>query len=128
MMVRMRPTNRCAVVLTLACTAALPGCGSSDEDQVRAVAKELRDALAKRDGADACRLLTDDAKRQLKADCERAILSFDPGKPALDGALTVIDDRASLGVESDGRRRAIAFIKSDGDWRVEELPLATDGS
>ena len=128
MMPGMRPARRCAVALTLACTVALPACGTSDEDQVRAVVRDLRDALAKRDGAAACGLLTADAKAQLKADCERAILSFDPGKPALDGALTVIDDHASQGVESDGRRRAIAFIKSDGDWRVEELPLATDGS
>ena len=125
---RMRSVLPCAIVVLVACAAALPGCGSSDEDQVRAVAKQLRDALAKRDGAGACRLLAADAKAQLKGDCERAVLSFDPGKPALDGALTVIDDRASLGVQSDGRRRAIAFIKADGDWRVEELPLATNGS
>lgn len=116
---------RLCTILALVCAAALAGCGTSDEDQLRAVVKQLRAALDARDGARACGLLTAEAKAQLRGDCARAILAFDAGSPAVDGALTVQKDRASLATRSAGRTRAIAFVKSGGDWRVAELPLPT---
>ena len=125
MMAQMALLTRCTALLALTCAALLAGCGTSDEDQLRGVVKELRSALQQRDGVRACGLLTDDAKAQLKGDCPRAILSFDPGRPKLDGALTVQDERASLATHSGGRTRGIAFVKTDGDWRIEELPLST---
>ena len=121
----MRPRARTAVVLALACAAALPACGTSDQDEVRAVAQEFRRALEAGDGARACRLLTANAKRQLDGDCARRILMIDPGDPASDGALTLRDDRASLATRSGGRTRAIAFIKTDDGWRLDDVPLST---
>lgn len=117
--------NAVAVVLALACGAGLSACGTSEEDEVRAVAQEFRRALAAEDGARACRLLTAAAKRQLDGACDERVLSIDPGDPASDGALTLRAERASLATRSGGRTRAIAFIKTDDGWRVDDLPLST---
>jgi len=123
----MRPRARIAVALALAlaCTAALPACGTSDEDEVRAAAQELRRALQAEDGVRACRLLTEAAKRQLGGSCVTHVTSVDPGDKASDGALTLRADRASLATRSGGRTRAIAFVKTDGNWRIEHLPRST---
>ncbi|HEV2060104.1 MAG TPA: hypothetical protein VGR11_12170 [Solirubrobacteraceae bacterium] len=120
----MRSTGRTALALVLACAAALGGCGTSDEDEVRAVAQELRRALEAGDGARACRLLTTNAKRQLDGDCARRVLSIEAGDLAADGALTLRDDRASLATRSGGRARAIAFVNTDAGWRLDDLPLS----
>jgi hypothetical protein len=114
-----------ASALVLACTATLPACGTSDEEEVRAAIQELRRALQAEDGARACRLLTAKAKRQLGGTCITHVTSVDPGDPASDGALTLRADRASVATRSGGRTRAIAFVKIDGNWRVEHLPLST---
>jgi len=116
---------RSALVLALACVAALPACGTSEEDEVRAVVDEFRRAVQAEDGERACRLLTADAKRQLEDDCAERVTSVDPGDKASDGALTLREDRASLATRSGGRTRGIAFIKTDGSWRIEHLPLST---
>ena len=117
--------ERRIIVLALACAAALPACGTSDEDEVRALAQEFRRALAAEDGARACRLLTASARDQLRGDCARRVLLVDPGTPATDGALTMRDDRASLATRSGGRTRAIAFMETDDGWRLDVLPLPT---
>ena len=118
---------RIATVLALALAggAGLAACGTSDEDKVRAVAKEFRRALSADDGARACRLLTTAAKRQLEGVCAKQVLTIDPGDPATDGALTLRADRASLATQSGGRTRGIAFRKTDDDWRLDDLPLST---
>ena len=110
---------------TCACAGVLPACGTSDEDKVRAVVKEFRRALAAEDGSRACRLLTAEAKRQLQGNCPGRVTSVDPGDAASDGALTMRPERASLATRSGGRTRAIAFIKTGGNWRIEHLPLST---
>ena len=120
-----RPRDAVVLTLALACVVTLPACGTSDEDEVRAAAQELRRALQAEDGARACRLLTDKAKRQLGGTCVTHVTSVDPGDKASDGALTLRADRASLATRSGGRTRAIAFVKTDGNWRVEHLPLST---
>jgi hypothetical protein len=114
-----------AVVLVLACAAGWGACGTAEEDEVRAVAQELRRALAAEDGARACRLLTANARRQLEGACDERVLGIDPGDPASDGALTLRAERASLATRSGGRTRAIAFIKTDDGWRVDAVPLST---
>jgi hypothetical protein len=114
-----------ALALVLACGAALSACGTSEEDEVRAVAQELRRALAAEDGVRACRLLTAAAKRRLDGACDERVLSIDAGDPASDGALTLRADRASLATRSGGRTRGIAFIKTGDGWRVDDLPLST---
>ncbi|HEV2775828.1 MAG TPA: hypothetical protein VGV90_09580 [Solirubrobacteraceae bacterium] len=123
----MRRSTRSAAVaaLALACGAALSACGTAEEDKVRAVAQEFRRAVAADDGARACRLLTATAKRQLGGECDERVLSIDPGDPASDGALTLRAERASLATRSGGRTRAIAFIKTDDGWRLDDLPLST---
>ena len=115
-----------ALALALGCGLALSACGTSEEDEVRAVAGEFRRALAAEDGARACRLLTASAKRRLDGTCDERVLSIDPGDPASDGALTRRADRASLATRSGGRTRGIAFIKTEDDgWRIDDLPLST---
>lgn len=121
----MRRARRAAIVLALACAAGLPACGTAQEDEVRAVAQEFRRALQAEDGERACRLLTAEAKRQLDGICADRVTTVDPGDEASDGALTLREDRASLATRSGGRTRAIAFVKTDGNWRIEQLPLST---
>lgn len=121
----MRTRARIALVLALAGAAALPACGTSGEDEVRAVAQEFRRALEAEDGARACRLLTANAKRQLGGDCPRRVLIVDAGSSATDGALTLRDDRASLATRSGGRTRAIGFAGTAEGWRLDDLPLST---
>ncbi len=120
-----RARSTVVLALALACAAALGACGTSEEDEVRAVATEFRRALTVEDGARACRLLTAHAKVQLGDDCPARVVTVDAGDPATDGALTLRDDRASLATRSGGRTRAIAFIKTDDGWRLENLPLST---
>ena len=120
--------RRSSLLLALACACAggLAACGgTSDKEEIRAVATEFRRALQADNGATACRLLTEEAKRQLEGDCAEKVTSIDPGDPATDGATTVIEDHASLATRSGGRTRAIAFAKRDGEWRIERLPLST---
>ena len=117
-----------ALALALACGAVaigLAACGTSEEDEVRAVAQEFRRALHAEDGTRACRLLSAHAKTQLAGPCTERILTVDAGDPSTDGALTLRDDRASLATRSGGRTRAIAFIKTGDGWRLENLPLST---
>jgi len=116
---------RSAVALALICAAALPACGTSDEDEVRSVMQEFRRALEAEDGERACRLLTAGARRQLEGDCAERVTSVDPGDEASDGALTMRPGRASLATTSGGRTRGVAFIKTDGNWRIENVPLST---
>ena len=117
--------TRFTVLLALVCAITVAACGTSDEDELRGIVRELRSALGARDGQRACGLLSDHAKVQLKGDCARKVLSFDPGRPKFDGALTVQAERAAQAIQSGGRTRGIAFRKIDGDWRIEELPLPT---
>jgi len=123
----MAPRLRRSLAIVLACAggACLAACGTSEEDEVRAVAQEFRRALAADDGARACRLLTDHARRQLEGPCAERILNIDAGDPATDGALTLRDDRASLATQSGGRTRGIGFIKTDDGWRLESVPRST---
>ncbi len=118
---------RSALGLGLACAcAAVPAaCGTSEEDEVRAVVQEFRRALTAEDGTRACRLLTANAKRHLEGPCTERILSIDAGEPSTDGALTLRADRASLATQSGGRTRALAFVKTGDGWRLEEVPRST---
>lgn len=121
----LRVRSTLAVVLAGACGTGLAACGTSEEDEVRAVAQEFRRALTAEDGARACRLLTDNARRQLEGPCAARVLNIDAGRPATDGALTLRDDRASLATQSGGRTRGIGFIKTDDGWRLESVPRST---
>ena len=114
------PRSAFVLALACACGTAFLACGTSDEDEVRAVAREFRRAPSS-----ACRLLTANAKRQLDGACAQRVLSIDPGDPATDGALTLREDRASQATRSGGRTRAIAFIKTGDGWRLDDLPLST---
>ena len=100
-----------AALLTLACAATLGACGTSDEDEVRAVLEEFRRAIDEDDGSRACRLLTARAARAVP-DCPRNVASLDPG--AGDAAVTVDGDRASIA----GRA---SLVKVEGSWRIDAL-------
>ena len=100
-----------ATVLTLACAAAIAACGTSEEDEVRAVLQEFRRAIDEDDGTRACRLLTARAVRAVP-DCPRNVASLDPGDG--DGALTVDGDRASVA-------GGASLVKVDGSWRIDAL-------
>ncbi|HWI08945.1 MAG TPA: hypothetical protein VNT54_15695 [Solirubrobacteraceae bacterium] len=98
-------------VLTLACATALGACGTSEEDEVRAVVQEFRRALDEDDGTRACRLLTARAARDV-TDCPRNIASIDPG--AADDPVVVDGERATVA-------RRISLVKVDGSWRIDSL-------
>lgn len=119
--------HRNSLVLGLAClcAVALPACGTSEEDKVRAVTTEFRRALQAEDGKRACRLLTAHAKLQLGGDCPERVTSIDAGDKSGDGALTMRPVRASQATQSGGRVRAIAFAKTDDGWRIDNLPRST---
>jgi hypothetical protein len=106
-----------ALALGGGCGAALTACGSSDEDEARAVVGEFRRALDADDGERACRLLTARARAKLN-NCEQAVAGTEPGDS--DAPLTVDGDRATLG-SSDGGAR-VTLLKGAGSWRIDTLP------
>jgi hypothetical protein len=98
------------------CAAGLAGCGSSDEDEARAVVGELRRAIDADDGERACRLLTQSARSRLD-DCEQDVAGAEPA--ADDAPLSIDGDRATIGAPGSVGRMTLR--KVDGSWRIDAL-------
>lgn len=101
-----------ATTVLLGCAMALAACGTSEEEEVRAVVQEFRRAVDEDDGARACRLLTARAARAV-ANCPQNVASVDPGGSD-DGTVAVDGTRATVA----GR---IRLVKVDGSWRIDAL-------
>jgi|GEM_PF-5181166 len=114
-------TARRTLTLALALCAGvtLAACGTSDDDEVRAVAQEFKRAVDGDDGARACRLLTPGARRNVP-DCEQHVTQVDPGE-VIGGSVTIRGDRATIaprdaaGTPGAGRT---TLQRVDGNWRV----------
>jgi hypothetical protein len=111
-----------AIALALA-GCALAACGSSDEDEARAVAGEFRRAIDADDGARACRLLTTRARSKL-ADCEAAVAGAAPEGD--DAPVAVDGDRATVGAPDSAGR--LTLVKVDGSWRIDALLTPADAA
>ena len=118
-------------ILVAAAALGLGGCGGSDEEDIRAVAKEFIRLDAK-DAERACELITPRAQAQLtvfagNGECVKALrqVENDGDKPApgeIDkAALKIRDDRALLSLDES----RMGLRKVDGDWRVDNLFNAT---
>jgi hypothetical protein len=107
-----------ALALAAGGGGTLAACGSSDEDEARAVAQEFKRAIDAKDGERACRLLSPPARRTMP-DCARQVTRLDPGDVV--GGATVRGDRATIasrdaaGTPGPGRT---TLQRVDGTWRV----------
>lgn len=113
----MRSQRRHLIVaaLALGLGGGLAACGTSDEDEARAVVGEFRRAVEADDGERACRLLTQRARREL-GDCEQAVGGS--VTPSSNTPLTIDGDR--------GRAGRLRLVKAGGSWRIDALPTPTD--
>ena len=101
--------------LALGLGGGVAACGTSDEDEARAVVGEFRRALEADDGERACRLLTQRARGEL-GDCERTVGAAVTATG--DAALTIDGDRATAG--------RLTLAKVDGSWRIDGLVVPAD--
>ena len=107
--------------------AHLGGCGASDEEQIRGVAKEFMQLDAK-DADRACELITPRAQAQLTAfvgdgECVKALQKIEqsdeqPKPREIDeAALKIRADRALLSIGE----QPLGLRKVDGEWRVDNF-------
>ena len=108
---------------------AIAGCGASDEEQIRAVAKEFLRLDVQENAERVCELMTPRAEAQSTAivgggECVRALRKTEssddppPSPAAVDKAsLKLRDDRAVLVLEG----RGMGLRKVDGDWRLDNM-------
>jgi hypothetical protein len=119
-----------AAILSTAVALSFGGCGASDEEEIRAVAKEFNRLDAK-DAERACELITTRAEAQLTAfvadggngDCVKALQQVEqsdeqPTPGEIDKAvLKIRDDRAVLNFDE----QPLGLRKVDGDWQIDNL-------
>jgi hypothetical protein len=115
---------RRALVAGVALSAALAGCGGSDEQQVRDTAKEFVAAIQAGDGEKACSLLTEESKpvyTQLgDIPCAQGILRASLPRDAKIYRVRRTGDRATVSLRSpNGNLRSIAMKRRSGGWRVD---------
>ena len=107
---------------------SLGGCGTSDEEQIRGVAREFVRLDAAKDAGRLCELITPRAQAQLTAfvgngECVKTLKKVEqsdeqPKPRKIDkAALKVRDDRAVLTIDE----QRIGLRKVDGKWRVDNL-------
>ena len=117
-----------------------PSGGSADEQQVRAIFDDMKDAFAKSNAEDICALMAKSAKRQVVlstsegGSCETIFAKlFDSGDVTedLEPKLTKVEvdgDKATVTAKSadkalggsDSKKPATAsFVKEDGQWKVK---------
>jgi hypothetical protein len=110
---------------------AAPGCGGSDEDDVKEVVQDYTEGVADGDGGKVCNTLSDESKdrfQQAGAKCEDVFKSFgaflnDEQKDKLkdiDPDVEVDGDNATAKVdELEGTGSTeVKLKKEDGDWKI----------
>jgi hypothetical protein len=129
-----------AVVLVAVVSLPLTGCGQkSDEEQIRDVAGELQSALEDGRLADACSLLTPDARTQVigighgtdgtcPGDLRTVVEGIREAKGGNGGgapavaSVTVRRDRATATLDmGDGTRLRVPLARRGEQWRVDAL-------
>ena len=125
----MTTVRTCLTTAAIAAAAlAIGGCGASDEEQIREVAKEFVRLDTKKDAQRTCELLTARAEAQLTAfvgggECVKAMRKLDsdedrPSARELNKAkVRVRGDRALLAFGE----QSIGLRKADGDWQVDNV-------
>ena len=125
----------CLGLIAMVASAAISGCGSSDEQQIRDTVSALERSLDKQDAGRACELLTARAEAQYAtiaglfvprdgcADAVRNVERSDDQKlsqRSIDTAkVSIRDDLAILGVGRKDRR--VGLRRVDGDWQVDNV-------
>ena len=120
-----------AIALALGVSA----CGASDEEQVRSAAGDLMQALDKKDGGRACKLMTPRAQAQYTTllslfggggTCRQLVTRLDSDdderltRRDIDGAkVTVRGDVAILTPKKDDS--PVGLRRTDGNWRVDNV-------
>ena len=124
------------VVAAVLALGAFAGCGSSDEEEIRAVVKELqRSGSDKADGARVCALLTPRARAQLTTflsgfagggSCAAVLAKAqrEPGEvtsgDVAKADVTVRNDRALIRFPGEGDD-PIGLARVDGEWRIDNI-------
>jgi hypothetical protein len=127
----------------VALSLALGACGQDqgESDAVRAAARSYFVALAAGNGAQACRMLTDEVRKQFVAgvaaitsasDCEQALQTVLTGsgghlvrrvaKAARIGQANVDGDTATVKLSSNAQEVDVRMRKQRGAWRVDQPP------
>jgi hypothetical protein len=112
---------RRALVAGVALTAALAGCGKSDEQKARDTAKGFVDAVRSNDGAKACSYLTSDGRARFSqlgdTPCEQGILSIGAAAEGHVSAVRTSGDRATVTLTNPSGR--IQLVKHGDGWSVD---------
>ena len=132
--------NPRAAALIAAALVALPGCGESEEDKVADTIQSYLKAFTEGDGEKACGFLSEDTRRAFVAqvgtllrtnDCGRALEQVRKGvrRQALDALkearvsnVKVDGERATATVEARGRSSRTELAKTEGDWKISDVP------
>jgi hypothetical protein len=135
---------RAAVVLAgLALGVGACGQDQGESDAVRAAARSYFAALGSGNGAQACRMLTDEVRRQFVAgvaaitsasNCEQALQTVLKGssghlvrrvaQAARIGQAKVDGDTATVKLSSNAQEVDVRMRKQHGAWRVDQPPSA----
>ncbi len=122
------------LVAGVAAVAVTPGCGQSEEDQVREAVAGYLEAVAARDGAKACAALTPAGQRQLAGSVRGARSCEDAAKRYASGLSRqerkVISDPTIEAVKVDGSRatarakgvRTGSLVKVGDEWKLDAQP------
>jgi hypothetical protein len=126
-----RSLRAVAVMAAGLALAVAPGCGGSDEDDVKDVIKDYASGVAEGDGKKVCGTLSEDSKKQFDqagSKCEDAFKSFggfltDEQKDKLkdiDPDVEIDGDNATANVdELQGTGSTeVKLKKEDGDWKI----------
>ena len=130
-----RTCSFAAATLVLALGAG--ACGGSDEEDIRATAKEWIKFDGRKDAKRACALMTERAQSQITGllgsfsgggDCVAVIAKSEPdddqptARDVDKAKLTIRDDRAVLSLAGGGRdAQPMGLRRVDGDWRVDNM-------
>jgi hypothetical protein len=93
------------IALAALCVAALSGCGGSQDETVRDLARHFHDAIAAGEGAAACDVLTPATREELEAstgkDCRQAVLEEQLSAVTGNGEVSVFGNMAQVDYAAD---------------------------
>jgi hypothetical protein len=141
--VRAARARAVAAALCVALSLGLGACGQDqgESDAVRAAARSYFTALASGNGVQACRMLTDEVRKQFVAgvaaitsasSCEQALQTVLKGtsghlvrrvaRAARIGQAKIDGDTATVKLSSNAQEVDVRMRKQRGAWRVDQAP------